>query len=45
MRESGSLNPDCFVDFRLLSKEYFNMLLHMIRSKNLLQIGRRETRQ
>ena len=43
MQESPpGLNPDCFGEIRLLSKKYFNMLLYM-RSKILLQIGRRET--
>ena len=31
------INPSCFREVRLLSKKYFNMLSHMIRSKNLLQ--------
>ena len=45
MQESPGLNPDCLGEIRLLSKKYFNMLLYMIRSKILLQIGRRETGQ
>ena len=43
MQESPGLNPNCFGVIRLLSKNYFNMLSYMIRSKILLQIGRRET--
>ena len=42
MQESPGLNPDCFGVIRLLSKKYFRMLSCMIRSKILLQIGRRE---
>ena len=42
MQESLGLNPDCFGVIRLLSKKYFSMLSYMIRSKILLQIGRRE---
>ena len=43
MQELPDLNPDCFGVIRLLPKKYFSMLSHMIRSKILLQIGRRET--
>ena len=42
MQESPGLNPEYFGVIRLLSKKYFNMLSYMIRSKILLQIGRRE---
>ena len=38
--ESSDLNPNCFREIKLLFKKYFKML-----SKNLLQIGRRETGQ
>ena len=43
MQESPGLNPDCFVEIRLLSKKYYNMLSYMIRFKTLLQIESRET--
>ena len=43
MQESPGLNPDCFEVIRLLSKKFFDMLSYMIRSKILLQFGRRET--
>ena len=43
MQESPGLDPDCFGEIRLLSKKYFNMLSHMMHSKILPQIGRRET--
>ena len=45
MRESPGLNPDYFGDIRLLFKKHFNMLSYAIRSKTLLQIGRRGTRR
>ena len=34
-----------FGEIGLLPKKYFNMLSYMIRTKMLLQIGRRETGQ
>ena len=43
MQKSPGLNLDCFGLIGLLSKKYFNMLSFMIRSKILLQIGKRET--
>ena len=43
MQESPGLHPDCSGEIRLLSKKYFDMLSYMMRSKILLQIGRRET--
>ena len=42
-QESPGLNPDCFVEIRLLSKKYFNMLSYMIRLKTLLKIETRDT--
>ena len=41
MQQSPGQNPDCFGEIRLLSKKYFNRLSYMIRSKILLQIGRK----